>query len=192
MLHTPGFIALDVESVLEVVRQTQGRCRFVAAAARGETRSSEVVTNFCRSRLLGESPDLKGTQAMVLGILAGRDIRLVELDEISKGLRAAVAPECEIRLGSVLDATFEREIHLVALLFEEWRPHGAMEELLGIAAEVAPEMRGARRGGGKGERRRTSPQRRGLERFRDLEATIVDGENLDIPTYQRQNLRLER
>ena len=32
----------------------------------------------------------------------------------------------------------------------------------------------------------------GKDRFKDVEATIIDGEDLDIPTYVRRGIRLEK
>jgi hypothetical protein len=133
-------------------------------------------------------------QAITLGVLAGGDLRLAELSEISKHMRAALPRECEWRMGTVLDERYAGSIHLVALLFDGPRqpgarlPDPAAEETLDAAGSLAGDLRAAARR----PRGRTSGRLQGRGRFKDVEATLINGEDLDRPTYLRLGIVLDR
>lgn len=190
LLHSPGFISIDTQDILTLVSRNEGRCRFARACADTETRANAVVTELCRSPLLGKNPGLKNVQAAMVGVLAGGDLKLTELGVISDGLRAALSPQCEIRLGTVLDPRYEGTIQLAVIFFDSWKTaltESAHETLDEPHTEFGNERKNGRRRG-----QRKAGARRGLVRFRDIEATIIDGEDLDLPTYQRQGLLLDR
>lgn len=196
LILTPGFISLDSETLLAALAQSTGRCRFAVAAATGDARSSEAVAQLCRSPLLGKAPGLQEAQAVTLGVLAGGDLKLTELAEVTKRLQAALAPECEMRMGTVLDERYAGEIHLVALFFDVLREKGAhlaspgegeggtVDTLGPIPGDVRPAARRARAKAGT--------KMTGRGRFKDVEATWFNGEDLDRPTYLRQGITLDR
>ena len=195
LVTTPGFIALDAESLLAVLAQGRGRCRLAVASAAGAARATEAVARLCRSPLLGKAPPLQEVQAITLGVLAGGDLRLAELSEISKHMQAALARGCEWRMGTVLDERYAGSIHLVALLFDGPRqpgarlPEPAAEETFDAAGgSLAGDLRPAARR----PRGRTGGRLQGRGRFKDVEATLINGEDLDRPTYLRLGIVLDR
>ena len=191
LLLTPGFIALDADALMAMLTQNKGRCRFAVATGSGEGRSAEVVVQLCRSPLLGRNPALHEAQAVTLGVLAGGDLRLAELTDVTQRLRAALAPGCEMRMGTVLDERQAGKIELVALLFDVVREKGGAATAGNEAADglvpIPGEMRSGRRSRAKGGGR---PMGRG--RFKDVEATWFNGEDLDRPTYLRLGITLDR
>ena len=194
LILTPGFISLDPESILAMLTDTKGRCRFSVASATGASRATEAVAKLCCSPLLGPTPALQEAQAVMLGILAGGDLRLAELTEISQQLRAALAPACELRLGTVLDERYAGHIKLVAIFFDVLREKGAVpgaesepDTLADVLGPIPGERRTSRRARGKAAIRQT-----GQGRFKDVDATWLNGEDLDHPTYLRQGITLDR
>lgn len=137
----------------------------------------------------------------MLGILAGPDLRLAEIGEVMGALRSHAPKGCLIEMGTVLDAQYEGRIELVALSFESWvaavsqpappakeaAPPAAAEPPVADAFPIQP---GSRRSRAKGSKLSFGATGRG--KFRDVEPTLHEGQDLDVPTYIRRGIALER
>ncbi len=193
LVRDPGFIPLDLATLHEMLRHSGGRCRFAVASSEGPGRGNEAVALLGRSALLGRG--FQGAQAMMLGILGGDDLCLAELSEISKRMQAAMPSGCRLRMGTVLDDRLQGRLHLVVLLFDAWSdrpaaepdPRGAEGLIPEILVETGP---GRGRGGARGSKLSFGATGRG--RFKGVETTLRDGEDLDIPTYLRRGITLDR
>ena len=178
MLEKPGYIRLDAERLRRFISGA-GRGRFATAAAAGEgraARAADGIKSALSSRPGGQ------IKSAVIGILAGDDLRLSEVGEIADSLRADIGPLASYEVATVNDEeTFSGRIAVVAMLFES-------------CADDAPHGGKAARKGKGGIRARGSallvgPTGRG--RFANSEPTIYNGEDLDIPTFVRQNITLD-
>ena len=188
LVLNPGYISLGPAFLASLLSQSSGRCRFAVASAEGEGRASEAVGLLCRSPMLGASPSLDGVQAVLLGVLAGGDLRLKELSDISGRLRGVLPQSCSFNLSTVLDERYAGSVRLIALFFDSIRPEAQPAEESIEEFKSQPTHRTRRRSrNGDG---RLAPGER--DRFQGIEGTFIDGENLDIPTYQRLRIRLDR
>jgi cell division GTPase FtsZ len=109
-------------------------------------------------------------------VLAGDDLRLSEINMIVCGLTAAFGMDANIELGTVNDEdTFSGRLAVVVLVFEQSAtaarpaPVAATRKLTGEHAALA-----------------------GNGRFQRSEKTMWNDEDLDIPTYLRRSLSLDR
>ena len=139
--------------------------------------------------MLGKAP-LSDAKVAVLGVLAGADLRLSELGEISESFRLATAKGCDFHLGTVLDERYAGTIKLVGLFFDSVRPVGETEEDEPDISMISPSSH-------KGRNRRHSDSRlaigaMGREHFRGVDGTFMGGEDLDTPTFIRRGLKLDR
>jgi len=177
LLEKPGYIRLEVERIRHLVTGA-GRGRFAIASAQGDGRAAEAIERLVRSPLLtdGSGP----VRSIVCGILGGEDLRLSELARISDGLRSAFATTgCSFELATVNDeSTFSGRLSVVVLLFEA-NGRDAREQ----PAPTTGTRRPPRHVLGN------APTGRG--RFNNSAPTIWHGEDLDTPTYLRQNITLE-
>ncbi|MCQ2391022.1 MAG: hypothetical protein MJ240_06340 [Kiritimatiellae bacterium] len=179
LLEKPGYISLDAERLRSVLSDC-GIVRFTAVTATGENRVAQALDQLRRSALLAAEGSARPIRKVLLGVLAGDDLRLSEVGSLVKGIQGSFAPEAALELGTVNDEVeFSGRLSVVVLLFEESATAGV-----------------ARTGGGMTVRRRTlSAAERALaggDRFGGSEKTYWHDEDLDIPTYVRRNLTLER
>jgi cell division protein FtsZ len=183
LLLSPGYIHLDPARLASLIDRA-GVARFGVAEAAGENRGEAVVAALSRDPLLRKGAALSGARALALGILAGSDLRLAEIGVIMNRIHACCPKDVHVEMGVVLDESFSGRVELVALAFEHWLP---AERRSGLAAA-----------GGHGadllgkEHPRDDKLKAGSGKFRGVEKTVIKGENLDIPTYQRLHIRLER
>lgn len=200
LVTKPGFIQLDPERLHKMVLQG-GNARFGFAAASGMDRARHAVEALKSCRLLRKGDSLSKASAVMLGILAGPDLRLAEIGEVMGAVRDHVNKGCLVEMGTVLDAQYEGRIELVALSFESWgaaviQPVPAAKEAAPPAAteppvaDAFPIQPGGRRSRAKGSKLSFGATGRG--KFRDVEPTLHEGQDLDVPTYIRRGIALER
>lgn len=187
LLVHPGYLQFDVEHLRQLLEREGSLTlpfTFSDASAVGETRAEEVVTAIresSRFKLRGINC-LANARTAIVGVLAGEDLRLSELNVLMNGLRGLFHKQTEILLGTVNHASFNGKLEVVVFAFTQ-----SGTEMLPSEDALQPVGR-----------KRSSRQARakGLtavkDRFDDVERTIIDGVNYDEPTYLRRNIRLKR
>jgi len=180
LVEKPGYIRLDAERLRHLVIGA-GRGRFATATAHGPDRAEEVLDSLIRSELLATASS--PVRAILCGVLAGDDLRLSEIGRIADGLRGAFGNNLTFQLATVNDdETFAGRLSAVAMLFES-DPRRAD----GLPSDVA--------GAHKGRGEKANPLKVGPSfergRFKNAEATVWHGEDLDIPTFVRLGINLE-
>lgn len=193
LLSAPGHIRLGPGALCRLLAEVGGRCRFAAAEAQGENRVARAVSALCASPLLGgEAHDMSSAGGLVLGVLGSDDLRLKEIGDVMDALRESSRPDLTMRLGTVLDPALAGKLALVALVFERWQA-ATPERAAAPVAELGDTFL---RVGASRRRKRVAesllsfgPSGRG--RFQGVAPTVLDNEDLDIPTYQRRGLALE-
>ena len=191
LVLSPGYISLGPAKLAALLMQSAGRCRFAVASSDGAERASESVSALFRSTMLGASPTFDGVQAVLVGVLAGSDLRLVELAGISGRFRSALPSDCSFNISTVLDERHSGTIKLVALFFDSIRPQNvAQEAAVDEFQPVGGEQRRPRRRPRSDSKLAIGASGRG--RFQGVEGTILNGEDLDVPTYLRRRITLDR
>ncbi|MGI6495855.1 MAG: hypothetical protein ACOX5G_07170 [Kiritimatiellia bacterium] len=182
LLFTPGFVRFDADDLLTILRQGGGRFRFaVSQADNSPDRARNAVKALVQSPLLGGAKALGNAQALVLGILGGEDLRLRELSTVTDAVTAACQPGCPLRMGTVLDDRFDGSIQLVALAFEKWGAAGTGDD---AAFSLS--------GHGKASGAPMAARRAGRSNLFQIDPAILNGENLDEPTFLRRGITLPR
>jgi len=202
LVTKPGFIRMDAEH-LHTMLLRGGNARFTYAAASGDDRAAKVVEALRECRLMRSGESLAKANAILLGILAGADLRLAEIGDVMGKLRALCKPECDIEMGTVLDPQFNGRIELVAMTFESWMAAVVAEEIqkegaVTVAsdqppvAEEFPIHPGVKKGRGGAKGSKLSFGATGRGKFQNVEPTVFKGQDLDIPTFMRRGIQLDR
>ena len=196
LLSKPGFIRLDAERLHAMVLKG-GNARFGFSSSDGPSRAGQAVETLRASRLLRSGDALAKANALLVGILAGSDLRLAEVGEVMGKLRTVCKSDCNIEMGTVLDAGYDGRIELVALAFESWTAAVLPESRKDSppvqeppVADAFPIQSGNRKNRGKSSKLSLNASGRG--KFQNVEPTINEGEDLDVPTFLRRGITLER
>lgn len=180
LLEKPGYIKFDAERLRRILTNA-GRGRFVTVTAAGENRVEKIIDEIKNSPLLSiSSGQLRN---VVIGVMAGDDLKLSEIGRLSEALREDFGALPSYELATVNDEdTFSGRLSVVTMLFESQKE--AIEN--GNSSTKST--------------RRNRTINKGKEllgwgadsgRFLNSEPTIHNGDNLDIPTFIRQNITLE-
>lgn len=174
ILERPGYISLDAERLRKILSGC-GTANFATATAAGPDRTNAVLAALAENPLLQRDESRPPVRTILVGVLAGDDLRLSEVAAVSGGLQAAYGPNAAIELGTVNDEqTFSGRLTVVTLLFEE----SATATRGGAGAGSSH----ADHGGGLVSN----------SRFRNAEKTMWKDEDLDVPTFSRRSLTLDR
>ncbi len=186
----PGFIAFDAERFRALLSHgVAGGLPFCFADATrsGEGRAEAVLADLkADPRFRVENLDrLASAAQLVVGVLAGPDLRLCELSTLMDGLRAHCQALKETFLGTATEETREGTLAVVVLAF------GLPVADAALADAEAPRPLAPKKG--RGTRNTGSGLLRAAKsRFTDVSPTVVNGQNLDEPTYRRRGIRLAR
>ena len=176
ILEKPGYIHLDVERLRRII-QSAGRGRFAAVSVGGPDRARRALDEMMRTPMLtdGTNP----VRSILCGVLAGDDLRLSEIGKIADGLKSAFASgKCDFELATVNDdETFRGKLCVVAMMFEQpSQQEGSIKPKSSKKAKATASRKAALSSN---------------SRFTNVAPTIWHDEDLDIPTYLRQNISLE-
>lgn len=176
LIEKPGYIHLDTERLRHIITGA-GRGRFAAVTTRGPNRAEDALDLLRRNELLATASG--PIRTIICGVLAGSDLRLSEIGTLADGVQHAFSQGSAFHLSTVNDeSTFADRLSVVTLMFEA----NSQDEAKGV--KVDGKTRGKTR-----SPLSVGPTNRG--RFNNVEATIWNGQNLDEPTFIRENISLE-
>ena len=173
LIEKPGYIRLDAERMRHLVAAS-GRGRFAAVSVQGAARAQDALDALAKSEVANAGT--RPVRRILCGILAGDDLRLSEVGAIADGVRNAfgggsITPE----IATINDEEiFSGRLAVVLMLFE-----ADGEETAKAAA------------GRKHAKSVLAVGPTGKGRFTNAERSEWRGEDLDVPTYVRQNINLE-
>lgn len=174
LLEKPGYIHFDAERLRNILTGC-GRAHFATATAQGNDRVNAILATLADNPQLKQNGPSSHVRTLLVGVLAGDDLRLSEIGAIASGISAAFGDGAALELGTVNDEdTFSGRLTVVVLVFDEASTPARKTVVDGTNA------------GGE------HVALAGNQRFRHTEQTLWNNEDLDIPTYLRRQLTLDR
>ena len=186
----PGFIAFDAERFRAyLTHDVEGGLPFCFAdvTVSGENRARAALEALrADPRFRVNSVDrLANAVQLVVGILAGPDLRLCEIGTVMEGLRAHCQSLKETLLGTADEDIREGTLSVVLFAFGHPVTNASAAKDGEAPRPLTKRQRGAKAAG-------TKVLGTAKNRFSDVAPTLFGGQNLDEPTYQRRGIRLTR
>ena len=110
LMVMPGLINLDFADV-KAVMAGMGTAMMGIGEAEGEGRALEAARMAVDNPLL-DDVSIKGAKGVLINITGGYDMTLFELDEAANEIRAEVAEDANVILGSAFDETLEGKLRI--------------------------------------------------------------------------------
>ena len=180
MLSQNSICGLDFACIQTMLRNCDGFCHFASAEAEGSSRSETVATGILEHRLLNGGKVLGKAAGIIVGLTGGHDLKLSEVDSVMNRIQEKLPEDTWVNFGVAVDPAFEGRLSAIVLVAEEWKE---------------PLMDDARRQMGFGFNRGQGElplETVGKGRFAHLDSTIHEGQDLDVPTYIRRDIKLPR
>ncbi len=184
MLSQNGICGIDFASIHTMLRNCDGFCHFASADGSGENRDAIVVDAILKHRLLNGGKVLGASAGILVGLTGGHDLKLSEIETVMSQVQEKLPVDAWVNFGVVIDPAFENRLSAIVLVAEQWKE---------------PLMDDARRQMGFTFNRRLPLEQGelpletvGKGRFSNLDPTIHNSEDLDVPTYIRRDIKLPR
>ncbi|VGO23405.1 cell division protein FtsZ [Pontiella sulfatireligans] len=181
MLPQTGVCGLDFACIHTMLRNCDGFCHFASAEAEGSGRAASVAAGLAKHQLLNKGKLLASSAGMVVGITGGADLRLSEIETVMDAVQENLRPDAWVNFGVVTDPSFEGRLAVFVLVAEQWR-----EALVDDANRQMVLF------GKRSEQGELPLETAGKGRFTNLDPTIHDNQDLDVPTYIRRAIKLPR
>lgn len=184
MLTMPAYIRIDMADLQGVASSTGGTATFAYSEGRGSDRATKAVSGLLQSPMLDGGKVLESAEAILVSITGGPDITLSEIGTIMDGIKESVPDLSDVMVGTIVDENCAGAIEVSVFVSEEW-VDGKRD------LENVPDD-------GRVRRPKPIPTQIQIEfvpgkgRFKDIEPTIMNGEDLDVPTFLRRGISLER
>ncbi|MBN2301637.1 MAG: cell division FtsZ family protein [Lentisphaerae bacterium] len=197
LIRQPGFINLDFADLRKAIQHGGGRCGFGYGSSSGDGKARKAVKILLESPLLAQGEDLARSRAVIVSIVGGPDLALKEISDIMEAITGKVKHDCHISMGTVLDDNWNGRITVVAIASEQWTILPDDDQKSSLSKQGSATNRGFR-GSVAGKtvqqpmQTKLSLETAGRGRFKNVEPTILDGEDLDVPTFIRQGIIIEK
>ena len=214
MISLPPVLPVGLDELVNMFHDAEARCDFGYGVASGPNRANLAVEEALRSPLLEQGRLLAEPKSILLHLTGDASFSLAEMKSVLACLSPHVGASTQILLGVATDSDASGRIGVTILAATSMDKSAAVLETEGFA------MLEGETGAGLGENRQgeavnldSDQARRSAQtesdqsttgqtqeelpldqavrgRFKDLDPTMVDGQDLDIPTFLRQQIKL--
>ena len=213
MLSLPAILRLGVDEMVQVFQGSTARCEFGCGTSSGPDRVRSAVEEALRSPLLESGKLLGDSENVLVHITGDRSLRLTEVHSALRQISKHVEENAQVMLGVATDPEADDTFGIVIMAckgsaasavadededeFESSVEESATEEAVTEEEGAKPAKTKAKaKAAGKAARGEQTQEELPLDqamrgRFKDLDPTMVDGQDLDVPTFIRMRIRLK-
>ena len=191
LLSEQGMINLDFADLRNLVQNSDGACSLGFGESRSKkNRASAAVSAALGCSMLGKR-GVAGAEALLVGLIGGPDMTLRDIDSVMSEVGGATRQRARVFMGAVTDEEMVGKLLVTIMTSDRWRPAsvGGDDEMTLPLAGTRTGRRAQAKATQVDLELMTAP---GKGRFKDIEPTILDGEDLDVPTYVRRGIAIEK
>ena len=191
LLTQPGLVNIDFADVRRMVMNSRGLCTMAGGEAEGKDRAGKVIDNLLGHPLFCGGEVLKKSASVIVGVCGGYDLTLRELEQIMTRIGELVGEQARVKMGTSMDERMKNKISIILLASEcEEDKADAQESVRTAASAVAGEKTESARKRIKAVQSSLNLESPGKGRFKDVEPTLRNGEDLDIPAFMRRGIKI--
>jgi cell division protein FtsZ len=213
MVSLPAVLRLGVDELVNVFHGSGARCEFGCGFATGPDRVRTAVEEALRSPLLENGKLLGEVENVLVHITGDNSVKLTEVHSALRQISGQLEDSAQVMLGVAVDPEDEDLFGVVIMacatsggardvaIDAEEEEETADEQLsAGQSGEEATTKPAKSKGKTKTSRKTDTGEQKQEElpldqamrgRFKDLDPTMVDGQDLDVPTFIRMRIRLK-
>ena len=194
LLTQTGIINLDFADLRQLVENSGGSCSFGYGEGEGSNKAVGAIADILRSPLLEQGKLLADAGGILVNIVGGPDLTLLDVQMVMSKLTTVTRSDARIFMGATVDEAWADRLAVTVLATESWE---------GVASAPTRQAEKPAVETAAGERKPAPPRpvvqavQEDLKfetvdkgRFRNVEPTVYNGEDLDIPTFIRRGVKL--
>jgi len=197
LLTQRGIINLDFATLRMVARCSGGASSFSYGEGKGPQRARDAIQNALNSPLFENGETLAEAESILVSILGGSDMSVKEVESIMTAVENAARKDTHIHMGTSIDESWNNAISVTLVASRFWRAEEEADEKTVPDPTTAEELPAAPAGKKKRRKNETTQSQLILEGiskgiFKDVEPTIIDGEDMDVPTFIRRHVAVSK
>lgn len=201
LIRCRGILPIDFASLRTLLREKHATCSFGVGRGQGESRVQAAIDDLFDSPLLGGKEFVQGADVIVATLVGGSDLSIGEMNDCLRALQQHLGSSSRVLTGANQDPALGEAIQLTVLCvhYQGPRPRPSTatsrhQNPAATAKHPPPNHRG-----GSLDRNDTTRQfklpfeeeRFLVGIFGNTNPTMYNGENLDIPTFQRRRVQID-
>jgi len=193
VLNTSSIINFDFADLRVFLKNSGGNCVFCCAEGSGEQRIDMALEGIQKSALINNGRSLAEAEAFIICIIGGADLSIMDVDSVVKGILALGGKNAHVMTGVGCEPDWRQTIHVTVLASEKSAAALQHAAFTGRSERQPPSPAGHDAGIPSSDMVQA-----GLfdvveqGRFKGINPTIVDGNNLDIPTFIRRRIQVQK
>lgn len=207
-----GLIHLGFDDLLSALRTHDSRCLFGYGEASGRNRGKEALAQALQNPLMDRGSLLGQAANILVNIVGGGDLTLMEVQSVMEDLAQHIDDQTQLLFGAAVDPKLEGKLGVTLISSLGTRPDGAGGPLPSLPHASALPVSNSRQSLSapplpplpsnvpetasaaafvRASAEATASENAARGRFDKSEPTIVDGEDLDVPTFMRKNVKMK-
>lgn len=193
LLSFRGVLNLDFADLRHLVEGSSGICSFGFGEASGASRVASAVRALMSSPYLNNGRALSEAQALLINITGGPDLTLADMQGIMSQVGKLTQPSAQMYFGAMIDPAMRNRIALTAIVTDA----SASRSRVGRYVAAPEQIEGADPAddvvvtkSGESSQGEIDFKTDDKGRFANMAPTTFRGEDLDLPTYIRRNIKL--
>lgn len=187
LLTRAGVMNITFADIRELVERSGGTLAFAYAEAEGAARVASALRNLLGSPLLEGGRLLSDAAGVLVNVAGGPDLTLSDMQGIMGEITQHVRPNAHISMGALVDPARREQVTITLLASEKW---GEERTEVGTAPDATTDRAGSR--GDELQPELPLDEKKPPDRgpFGKSSPTMINGEDLDIPTFIRRGEKL--
>jgi len=196
VLNRSSMINFNFADLRAFLQSSAGNCIFCCSEGNGEQRIEMILDGIKRHILLNNCQTLADADSFVICIIGGADLAISDVNSIVNGILALGRKEALVMTGVGCEPEWRDKIHVTILAAEKGQA-GDKSALTDVEHSRRDIIR-KNSLGENSESGRADMIQTGLfdaveqGRFKGINPTIVNGSNLDIPTFIRRRIPVQK
>jgi len=198
LLAQTGYMNLDFSDIKHLSGRKHEMCLIAYAEGQGPDRIAQVISRIKEHFALDNERLLRESNRVIIGLNGGNDLKLMEIQGIMEALGTPINATADIKMGMALEPGRQEWVAVTVLVMERSQITSPVGELpieapkespatLSLLPEEEPPKKAKKK---KPKQSRLNLDPTGKGRFKDVEPTLYDGQDLDIPTFKRRGIKL--
>ena len=206
LVNRRGLIHLGFDDLLSALRSHDSRCLFGYGEASGRNRGQDALNQALKNPLMDRGSLLNQASNILVNIVGGNDLTLVEVQSVMEDLAHHIGDQTQLLFGAAVDPKLQGRLGVTLISSlgarEAGMPprQGAREPMnqqptptrtLPVAEPALTPGDAAVAAAARPSADSPAADHAVRGRFDKSEPTIVDGEDLDVPTFMRKNVKMK-
>ena len=195
LLVQRGIMNVDFATLRTVARCSGGLSVFSYGEGKGPNRATDAVESALHSPLVENGRTLAEAESALVSILGGTDMTLREVETIMAAIKGFCRQDAHLTVGTTIDQHWQGNLSVTIVASQFWRTEP--EPQVDPAPRTDPEDADKPAADKRKKRVKPTQGQLGFDAigkgiFKDVEPTYLDGEDLDIPTFHRRRVAIEK